>query len=142
MNRTLRIVLSLLLCGVVLLSCAAGEGQTNEELLANFSVRHASRESNKIAITMDDVNEPEYVWKSVELCRQYGIAMTFFPVGTNIREEDADYWRDVLEAGCEIGCHSLTHIHFSNLNKKRRINIIIITIIIVTVTMKALVMIL
>ena len=116
MNRTLRSVLSLLLCGIVLLSCAAAE-PTNEELLATFSVHHASREINKIAITMDDVNEPEYVWKCVELCRQYGIAMTFFPVGVNVKEEDADNWRDVLDAGCEIGCHSLTHIHFSNLDK-------------------------
>ena len=46
--------------------------QSTEELLSVFTVNHGSRDSKKIAITMDDVYEPEWVWKSVELCKQYG----------------------------------------------------------------------
>ena len=103
--------LALFLCLLFLLSASAAE-QSAGDPLASFSVRHGSRDSKKIAITMDDIYEPEYVWKSVALCRQYGIAMTFFPIGINILEEDGAGWRDVVDAGCEIGSHSLNHLEF------------------------------
>ncbi len=96
------ILLMILSLGSVIPACA-------ETGLEHFKVRGGNTESNMIAITMDDVNEPEYVWKTVELCRQYGIAVTFFPNGCNIHEEDADNWRDVVESGCEIGSHGYYH---------------------------------
>ena len=77
--------------------------------LEAFRVRFGDPNSKKIAITMDDVNDREWVWKSVELCREYGITMTFFPNGVNILEEDADNWRDVVASGCEIGSHGYYH---------------------------------
>lgn len=98
----------LVLClGIIFPACA-------ETGLEGFRVRHGDPESKKIAITMDDVNEREWVWKSVELCRQYGITMTFFPNGRNILEEDADGWRDVVASGCEIGSHGYDHTSLKN----------------------------
>ena len=93
-------------------TCAQSENQAEENLLDSFSVRHGSRNSCKIAITMDDIYEPEYAWKSVELCRQYGISMTFFPIGLVLKEEDGENWKDLINAGCEIGCHSMNHLPF------------------------------
>ena len=80
------------LCLVLMISSSAAE-QTAEDLLSVFTVNNGPRDSKKIAITMDDVYEPEWVWKSVELCRQYGITMTYFPIGINLKEEDRDNWR-------------------------------------------------
>ena len=71
-----------------------------EEVLSHFTLNHGPRSSKKIAITMDDVFETEWVWKSVELCRQYGITMTFFPIGRSLKDEDRDNWKAVLDAGC------------------------------------------
>ena len=88
-----------------------------EDPLAVFTVNHGSRNSKKIAITMDDVYEPEWVWKSVELCRQYGITMTFFPVGMNLNEEDREGWLSALDAGCEIGSHSSVHNAFHDIGE-------------------------
>ena len=65
--------------GLLVFSAAAGLAETPAGL-ENFPVRYGDRESRKIAITMDDANEREYVWKAAELCEQYGITMTFFPV--------------------------------------------------------------
>ena len=104
------------LCLVLMLSSAAAEG-AGDDPLSVFTLNHGSRESKKIAITMDDVFETEWVWKSVELCRKYGITMTFFPIGRNLKEEDRDKWRDVLEAGCEIGSHSMNHLNFRDIGE-------------------------
>ena len=104
------------LCLILAVSSSVAE-QSTEDLLSVFTVNHGSRESKKIAITMDDVYETEWVWKSVELCKQYGIAMTFFPIGINLKEEDRDNWRAVLDAGCEIGSHSLNHKYFHDIGE-------------------------
>lgn len=108
--------LALLLCLALFLSSAVAE-QPEEDLLSTFIVRHGSRTSPKIAITMDDIYEHEYAWKAVELCRQYGITMTFFPIGINIKEEDGDRWRDLVDSGCEIGSHSFNHGYFYGISE-------------------------
>ena len=88
-----------------------------EEILSQFTLNHGSRLSKKIAITMDDVFETEWVWKAVELCRQYGITMTFFPIGRSLKDEDRDNWIDLLNSGCEIGSHSSFHGQFHNIGQ-------------------------
>ena len=104
------------LCLVLVISSSAAE-QSAEDLLSVFTVNHGPRDSRKIAITMDDAFETEWVWKSVELCRQYGITMTFFPIGIRLKEEDRENWKAVLEAGCEIGSHSLNHNQFHDIGE-------------------------
>ena len=95
---------------VLLLSVFVGIGSAEIPAgLENFPVRYGDRENRKIAITMDDANEREYVWKTVELCQQHGITMTFFPIGCNLHEEDRENWQKLLDAGCEIGNHTSFH---------------------------------
>ena len=112
--------LAALLCACLLIPglCCA-EGGT-EDLLAEFVVHHGNRESKKIAITVDDCykSAADYIRKDVDLCRQYGIKMTFFPlVYTGCLEEKyRDLWQSVLDSGCEIGTHSYQHVKFGNLS--------------------------
>lgn len=89
---------------------AAAEGKTGLEY---FGVYHGPDGSKKIAITMDDCNNLDTVWKTVELCEQYGITMTFFPVGVNLHPEDKENWQKALDIGCEIGSHGYTHIKYN-----------------------------
>ena len=114
-KRLAVMLLVLLICTVLLVPAQAETG------LEYFRVRGGNPESRKIAITMDDVNYPQYVWKAVELCRQYGITMTFFPNGCNIHEEDADNWRDVVASGCEIGSHGYYHTRLKDLDNPSRL---------------------
>ena len=104
---------AMILAGLLPVNAAAEETEQNP-LLKTFVVRNGDRKSKKIAITVDDGFELEYFWKDVELCRQYGIAMTFFPVARTeqtyiLRPEDREKWIDLIDAGCEIGSHSYTH---------------------------------
>ena len=106
LRKNLYRLTGILMVFLFLISAGTGAAETG---LENFPVRYADRESNKIAITMDDMNETEWAWKSVELCKQYGITMTFFPIGCNLHTEDRENWQKLLDAGCEIGNHTSYH---------------------------------
>ena len=109
------------MCLALFVPLAFSEGSAEEDPLGSFAVRHGSRNSNQVAITMDDIFETEYAWKSVELCRKYGVAMTFFPIGIILKEKEREEWKDLISSGCEIGCHSLNHLPFYGISESSAI---------------------
>ena len=74
--------LALILCLCALLSLAGAGAEGNPDLLYDFVLHHGDRNSPKIAITVDDCykSATEWIEKDVALCREYGVAMTFFPL--------------------------------------------------------------
>ena len=107
-------VLALILCLCALVSFAWAE----ETGLETFAVKHGSRESKKVAITVDDCYKTatEWIAADVELCKQYGIHMTFFPIVKTgcLEEKYRNLWQSVLDAGCEIGCHGYQHLRLGS----------------------------
>ena len=71
-----------------------------------------------MAFTIDDCYQErrQHIVADVELCRQYGVHMTFFPVVKTgcLSEKYRDIWQGVLDAGCEIGCHGYQHLHLGS----------------------------
>ena len=110
-----------LLLGFCLLASAAGTAEENEDLLAPFVLHHGDRSVSKIAITVDDCykSATEWIRRDAELCREYGIAMTFFPLEYTgcLEEAYRDLWQGVLDSGCEIGTHTTRHTHLGNRDK-------------------------
>ena len=110
LKRTLALILCL--CALVSFACAEETG------LETFAVKHGSRESKKVAITVDDCYKTatEWIAADVELCKQYGIHMTFFPIVKTgcLEEKYRDLWQSVLDAGCEIGCHGYQHLRLGS----------------------------
>ena len=113
MKRKIQRILATAVLAVTLITAPAAGAEGTEKLLENFTLNHGDRSSKKIAITIDDGYETEYYWKCAELCRQYGIGMTFFPIGLVLKEEDREDWIKVIESGCEIGSHSKAHNHLA-----------------------------
>ena len=109
-------VLALILCAALAAAWAGAEG--NEELLGDFILHHGDRGVNKIAITVDDCYKTatEWIAADVELCKQYGIHMTFFPIVKTgcLEEKYRNLWQSVLDAGCEIGCHGYQHLRLGS----------------------------
>ncbi len=73
----------------------------------------------RIAITMDDCWKMRYVVEMLDLCREYGFQMTFFPCGVSIKEEDGDVWRRMLSEGHEIGNHTQNHPKLNQIHPNR-----------------------
>lgn len=72
--------------------------------------------SMKIALTFDDGPHPKQTPMILDLLDQYGIKATFFTVGIN-----ASYYSEVLanvaSRGHEIGNHTYSHPHVSEINQ-------------------------
>ncbi len=80
--------------------------------------RYGDSESPRIAITMDDCNRMQHVTAMLDLCDEYGIRVTFFPIGRNLKEEDAAIWQRVVEGGHEIGNHTYEHKKLLHLKRE------------------------
>ncbi len=83
-----------------------------------FIIRFGSRDEPKISLSMDDCYNIDAVRETLDLCRQYGIVMTFYPLGIQLHEEDRQLWQDIIDAGCEIGTHTMRHNRFAHGEKK------------------------
>ena len=120
MNRALlKRSLALLLCLCVLLPAwALADDETDP--LSRFMLKHGFRDSPMIAITVDDCYESatDQVLRDLELCREYGIQMTFFPIVVSgcLSPEYRDLWQSVLDTGCEIGSHTKRHNYLGSVD--------------------------
>lgn len=116
--RSLKRILALVLCLCALVPAALAAEDAAEDPLGTFILHHGDRNSNKIAITVDDCYKTarEWIAKDAELCREHGIAMTFFPVVHTgcLEEKYRDLWQGVLDSGCEIGTHTYSHLKMGN----------------------------
>lgn len=74
-----------------------------------FVVRNGDREAKHICITVDDCKNQEYLYLTFELSQSLEVPFTFFPSGYALKDEDAELWRSVIAAGCEIGSHAYAH---------------------------------
>ena len=95
------------LLAFLLLLCLAVPAAAEDGM--KFAVRNGSREEPRIAITIDDCYDRDHVREAFELAQQYGIAITFFPLGDQILEQDAELWQAIAASNCEIGNHTYHH---------------------------------
>ena len=73
----------------------------------------------RISITMDDCFKMQHVVEMLDLCKEYGFHMTFFPLGVCIKEKDGDIWRRMLSEGHEIGNHTQNHPKLNKIRSAR-----------------------
>ena len=79
-----------------------------------WAIRNGSRDSNQIAITVDDCYDREKVREIFDLCVSEQVQVTFFPLGDQLKAEDAELWREIAESPwAEIGSHTQHHNYFS-----------------------------
>ena len=68
-----------------------------------FVAYNGSREEKKIAITVDDCYDADVLRMMHELCVEYDFPITWFVLGTQIRDEDKALWEAIIAHGSEIG---------------------------------------
>ncbi len=120
-----------LLCLCLLLPCAFAEPvpesagmdwQENDPW--PHAIRNGDRNQHRVAVTMDDCYEFEYVKKAWELISSYGGSITFYPVGDLLKEDkvsqaDREMWQAIAASSSEIGTH--TH-HHKRMTKETQFN--------------------
>lgn len=103
---------ALLLVIALLLPCLA----VGDEL--PFLFRNGDREKKQVAITIDDCFSIEQVKRAYDLSMQYNVPITFFVLGINMNEADAEIWRAIAESHNEIGNHTYGHVSLTTLNAR------------------------
>ncbi len=79
--------------------------------------RSVATSKKQIALTFDDGPHPTLTPRILNILAQYNIPATFFMVGKNVRNYP-EAARAVIEAGHEVGNHTFSHPHISNLGEK------------------------
>ena len=109
-RKSIALLLALLL---VLPMCANAGGNYA------YYARHGDREVNQVAITIDDWWEPALIPEFMAVAEKYGVKFTCYPSGCNIKVEDGELWRSLLDAGHEIGSHGYQHASMKTFNAER-----------------------
>lgn len=77
-------------------------------------VLSAPREVRKVALTFDDVPDPRFTPKVLDILKRKGVKATFFVVGTRARKHPG-LVRRIVREGHAVGNHSYAHPDFSTL---------------------------
>jgi peptidoglycan/xylan/chitin deacetylase (PgdA/CDA1 family) len=77
-------------------------------------VLSASRGSRKVALTFDDVPDPRFTPKILDVLRDKKVSATFFAVGTRVLKNPGIV-RRIHREGHNLGNHSYNHADFSKL---------------------------
>lgn len=108
-----RMIAWLLICASMLALCVSAQA-----VAKGFTVRYGDRERKRVAITIDDCFSLEHTIAAFELANRYEVPITFFMLGINLPEQDAEVWRAIAESRCEIGNHTYGHISLATLDAR------------------------
>ena len=104
MKRTIALLLIL----ISLVSLTASAEPTRSRWARVY--KHGDREQPRVAITVDDWYYPEqWLPQFMAVAEEYGVKMTLYPSGFNLKVEDRELWQSALDAGHEIGSHFFQH---------------------------------
>jgi len=108
MRKSIRWIAALLLAVFLPSASLAAEGA--------HTYRFGPEDEHRVAITVDDVFNIQLLSDILDLCDQYQVKITVFPVGKRVKEADGDVWRRVVDSGHEIGSHTNNHRSLIKLN--------------------------
>ena len=83
-----------------------------------YTVFHGSREKMRVAVTVDDCYDAAHVQEILDLCGAYDVPVTFFVIGSALKNRDGEMWRAAIDLGCEIGNHTWSHARLPDLNSR------------------------
>ena len=122
---SLRQILSLALVPLLaLMPVMRVSGAEDEEVMK--PVRGVGNNEMKIALTFDDGPHRCYTPEILDVLDGYGIKATFFVIGENCRENLGIVRRE-LDSGHEIGNHTYSHPHLTNITAEKLFGEIVCT---------------
>lgn len=104
-----------------LLSMAAVGPSTAAAAVPATVVTHGPSGARQIALTFDDNFRPQLTLATISVLRQYEVPATFFVTGVYVTAFP-EISRAIVDAGFEVGDHSMTHPFLSKLNYAAMLN--------------------
>ncbi|GEM_PF-616225 len=86
--------------------------EENKMMRSETIIEHGSRETNKVAITIDDGGAESLTHRALDYFKEYNVQATLFPKG-DIVEQQPEVWQRAVDEGHELGNHTYTHPYLS-----------------------------
>ncbi len=88
--------------------------EENHMLRSTNLIFHGNRETNKVAITIDDGAGEALVAQFLDCLDEHNLSATLFPIGYWL-ENSPHIWQRAVQEGHELGNHTYSHAHLANL---------------------------
>ncbi len=92
--------------------------EENKMMRSESLIEHGNRETDKVAITIDDGGSEAVNLRALDYLRELGVSATLFPTGQNV-EAYPESWKRAVQEGHELGNHTYSHPFLSNLSEER-----------------------
>lgn len=88
----------------------------NRMLRSSTIKTHGSRETNLVAITIDDGYGKELIEQALDYLKEHDVQATFFPVGEAVKNSP-EVWQRAVEEGHELGNHTYRHTFLTTISE-------------------------
>lgn len=92
--------------------------EENHMLRSSTIINHGNRDTNKVAITIDDGAGPVLINQTLAHLKDYDVKATFFPMGSWV-EIYPEIWQQAIEEGHELGNHTYSHAFLTTISEDR-----------------------
>ncbi len=90
----------------------------NKMMRSETVIEHGNRETNKVAITIDDGAGAVLINRTLDYLKEYDVQATLFPMGSWV-EREPEVWRRAVEEGHELGNHTYSHPFLTRINEEK-----------------------
>ena len=92
--------------------------EENQMLRSSTIINYGNRDTNKVAITIDDGAPAELINRTLDYLKQHNVRATLFPMGSWV-EREPEAWRRAVEEGHELGNHTYSHAFLTTISEER-----------------------
>jgi len=92
--------------------------EENRMLRSSIIINHGNRNTNKVAITIDDGAPADLINRTLDYLKQYNVQATLFPMGSWV-EREPEVWRRAVAEGHELGNHTYSHAFLTTISEER-----------------------
>jgi peptidoglycan/xylan/chitin deacetylase (PgdA/CDA1 family) len=92
--------------------------EENQILRSSTIINHGNRDTNLVAITIDDGAGPELINLTLDYFKEHGVRGTFFPMGSWV-ERHPEVWQRAVNEGHELGNHTYSHAFLTTVSEER-----------------------
>lgn len=89
--------------------------EENRMMRSETIIMHGSRDTSKVAITIDDGASAELTARTLDYLKEHDVKATLFPMGSWV-EREPEVWRRAVKEGHELGNHTYSHRALSALS--------------------------
>ena len=105
--------------GKYLIVVENNEKKEYQENLKNHVTNNARIDKTKpmVALTFDDGPDPKRTLEIIDILKQYDVRASFFDIG-NLMEKYPEIVKQEVEAECDVGGHTYSHVNLNDLSKE------------------------